>query len=399
MLIAPLASASTFETLHKFTGGVDGLYPAEGFAADSAGILYGITSNGGKTDNIHCGDGCGTIFSVDPTSGKFTSLHKFTETEGITLNSPLISGGGKIFYGAAGYGGPGVTGGGGTIFKFDAAKNAVTVLYTLTGANGALTCPVTGLALAKGGLYGSAFCGGPGNFGGVYRFDLKSGALSVVYAYNGSLGCPRCGQYPNGSLVIGKGGMLYGATNGGSNHNRGAVFRINPVSNKAEALHAFGDSDGGSVSGNFTVGADGMLYGTTSQGATTAASNCGNTGCGAVFKFDPAKLSLTILHRFTGGTDGGLPGGDTALDGTGKFLYGQATYGGAHHKGVLYKVDTTSGQLTVVHAFAGPEGAEESLGRPGLKSVNGKLIGTTGAGGIAADCKGTGCGTVFEATP
>jgi uncharacterized repeat protein (TIGR03803 family) len=161
ILAAPTATATSVETLYRFTGKADGLGPYGGFVADPTGVLYGITGNGGNFDNVHCGDGCGTIFSLDPATGKFASLHKFTEAEGITLNSPLASGGGKVFYGAAAYGGPGVTAGGGTIFKFDAGTRTVTVLYTLKGTNGTLTLPGTSVALAKGGLYGSAVLGGP----------------------------------------------------------------------------------------------------------------------------------------------------------------------------------------------------------------------------------------------
>ena len=398
MFLAPAVRATTIETLHKFTGVADGLYPGHGFAVDPASTLYGVTSNGGNFDNVHCGDGCGTIFSVDPVSGKFATLHKFTEAEGISLNSPLISGGGKIFYGAAGFGGPGVTGGGGTIFKFDASTKAVSVLYTLKGDNGALTCPASGLVLAKGGLYGAAFCGGPGNFGGIYRYDLNTKTLKVVYAYNGSLGCAACGQYPTTNMVIGKDGLIYGTSAGGSTSGRGALFRINPASNKAAALHAFGDNDGGSISGTLTVGPNGILYGTTAQGST-ATSNCGGTGCGALFRFDPVARRLTILHRFTGGADGGIPGGDTALTANGEFLYGETTYGGAHHRGVLYRIATASGKLTVVHAFTGPDGALAALSEPGLAFDRGRLFGTTDAGGYPAPCSHQGCGTVFRLAP
>lgn len=48
--------------------------------------------------------------------------------------------------------------------------------------------------------------------------------------------------------------------------------------------------------------AAGNLYGTTSQGGT---GNC-YQGCGLVFKIDQAGKE-TVLHSFTGGSDGGYP--------------------------------------------------------------------------------------------
>jgi len=56
--------------LYSFTGGSDGATPYAGLVRDSAGNLYGTTSQGGM-DNI------GTVFEVD-TTGKETVLYSFT---------------------------------------------------------------------------------------------------------------------------------------------------------------------------------------------------------------------------------------------------------------------------------------------------------------------------------
>jgi uncharacterized repeat protein (TIGR03803 family) len=398
-LADPTVFASTLVTLHEFTGASDGEAPFGNFAAGKGSILYGTTDYGGNFDKTHCGTGCGTIFSIDAVTGKFVTIHKFTEAEGIAVNAPLASDDTQTFYGAAGFGGP--NNGAGTLFKFDAAKKTVSVLYTMTGSNGGLNAPVTGLVLANGGLYGAAFAGGPGNFGGIYRYDLKAGTLKVVYAYNGSLGCGTCGEYPTTNLVVGKDGMVYGTTFSGGKFDNGALLRINPTTNKAAELHAFSDSDGGTISGPLTVGPDGTLYGTT-VGSNTGTAACGGSTCGAVFRFDPVKLRLTVLHRFTGGADGGLPGGETALNATGQFLYGETGYGGAHHRGTLYRINTTSGGTIVIHAFTGgADGAGEQGGKPALKFSGGRLVGSTsgGAHSNVADCGSNGCGTIFRLSP
>jgi uncharacterized repeat protein (TIGR03803 family) len=397
ILVAPVSIASTLETLHRFTGKADGLEAYGGFASDAGGTLYGVTAGGGNFDSVHCGDGCGTIFSVSPASGTFTSLHKFTEAEGISLNSPLAFGGGKVFYGAAGYGGPGVKGGGGTIFKFDAGSRTVTVLYTLTGNNGALTLPGTSVTLANGGLYGGAVLGGTGDYGGIYRLDLTTKALKVIYAFGGASAKPA-GYNMNVGMVVGKDGQLYGATFSGGAKNAGVLFRIDPKTQKVSPLHAIDDGNGGSVSGVLTVGPDGAIYGTTSQGNTDK-HNCGGSGCGAVFKFDPKALKFMILHSFTGGTDGGTPGGTTALSAGGKVLYGMTGFGGAHKYGALYQLSLADNKISDLYAFNDGLNGGLSEGDPSLTFHGGRLYGTTNTGGTAMDCNNQGCGTVFQLIP
>ena len=398
ILVGPAATASTFETLYRFSGKADGLGAYGGFAANSPSVLYGITSSGGNFDNMHCGDGCGTIFSLDPASGKFASLHKFTEGEGISLNSPLAPGGGNIYYGAAGYGGPGVTAGGGSIFKFDTGSRTVTVLYTLKGDNGTLTLPGTSVTLAKGGLYGSVVLGGPGNFGGIYRLDITTKALKLVYAFGGSANRPA-GYNMNVGMVVGKDGMIYGATLQGGSKNSGMLFRIDPATQKITALRAIDDGNGGIVSGALTVGPDDSLYGTTAQGST-AEHNCGGTGCGAIFKFDTKTLKFTVLHSFTGGADGGYPEGSTAINSNGQVLYGVTGFGGTHNQGALYRISLATDRLTVLRAFTGGAGGGiQENGLPSLTLHGGKLFGVTTTGGNLKDCNNQGCGTIFSFTP
>jgi len=398
ILVAPASGGATLETLHRFSGDADGRAPYGGFVSDSANILYGVTAGGGNFDNIYCGAGCGTIFSVNPSTGKFTSLHKFTYAEGESLNSPLAFGGGKIFYGAAGYGGPGVKGGGGTIFKFDVGTKAVTVLHTLTGDNETLTLPGTSVTLANGGLYGSAVLGGPGNFGGIYRLDLATKAFKVIYPYHNTR-LKQVGYAMNVGMVVGKDGMLYGATLGGGPKNTGVLFRIDPKTQKLTPLHAIDDGNGGIISGILTVGPEGAIFGTTSQGGT-AKHSCDGRGCGAVFKFDPKTLNFTVLHSFTGGVDGGFPEGSIAVNANGSILYGTTAFGGAHKHGALYRINLTNNKLTDLYAFSGGFGGgiDEDT-HPSLALRGGRFYGNTDSGGAPTACNNQGCGTIFRLTP
>jgi uncharacterized repeat protein (TIGR03803 family) len=62
-----------------------------------------------------------------------------------------------------------------------------------------------------------------------------------------------------------------------------------------------GEDGGGAASGPSDFG--GVLYGTTSAGG---GSGCKGQGCGTVYKFTMSG-SETVLHRFTGGSDGMRP--------------------------------------------------------------------------------------------
>ncbi len=93
--------------------------------------------------------------------------------------------------------------------------------------------------------------------------------------------------------------------------------------------------------------------------------------------------TLSVLHEFTGGSDGSGPYSTLVMDHTGN-LYGVATYGGQRG----------CGSYLGVGAGGGEDGA-----RPTSALVfdgGGNLYGTTEYGG---GCGGIGCGTVFQLTP
>lgn len=138
----------------------------------------------------------------------------------------------------------------------------------------------------------------------------------------------------------------------------------------------------------------GNLYGTTWWGGSGTA--CGQSGCGTVFKID-AKGNETVLHNFTGGTDGSFPYTEAlVLDRKGN-LYGTASGGGAHGQGTVFKL-SPSGKLTTLYSFQG----QSDGGQPdsGLLLKLGVLYGETYQGGdlSCSENNGGGCGVVFKIT-
>jgi uncharacterized repeat protein (TIGR03803 family) len=67
----------TESVLYTFQGGSDGAFPQSQVAFDSAGNLYGTTSNGGGGSD--CSYGCGTVFKVSYSAGVWrnTQLYAF----------------------------------------------------------------------------------------------------------------------------------------------------------------------------------------------------------------------------------------------------------------------------------------------------------------------------------
>lgn len=93
-------------------------------------------------------------------------------------------------------------------------------------------------------------------------------------------------------------------------------------------LHNFtGGADGGQPTAGLTFDAAGNLYGTTSLGGVAGA--CEGNGCGVIFKLTRKNSAWTLnpLYVFTGGSDGAWPFGRVLIGPDGS-VYGTAILGG-----------------------------------------------------------------------
>jgi uncharacterized repeat protein (TIGR03803 family) len=144
-------------------------------------------------------------------------------------------------------------------------------------------------------------------------------------------------------------------------------------------IHSFtGGTDGGYPLSGFVIGASGNLFGTASSG--------GKFGAGVVFGLSETG-GEKVLYSFTGGTDGANPNSSLIFDASGN-LYGTTYAGGANGFGTVFEV-TQAGQETVLYSFKG--GADGANPESKLSfDAAGDLYGTTFAGGAYNG------GTVFE---
>ena len=115
---------------------------------------------------------------------------------------------------------------------------------------------------------------------------------------------------------------------------------------------------------------DGNFYGVTAHG--------GSSNKGVLFRMTPDGV-LTVLHNFTGGSDGARPMGGLVQASDGN-LYGTGKYGGKNGMGVLFRA-TLTGDVVPLHDFDYLTGAV-----PGalLQHTNGIVYGTTLDGGVGA---------------
>jgi uncharacterized repeat protein (TIGR03803 family) len=146
---------------------------------------------------------------------------------------------------------------------------------------------------------------------------------------------------------------------------------------------------------NLVADANGNLYGTTQSG--------GANGAGMIFELSPSTSGEwveTVLHNFTGQSDGGFPGAGLVSDDVGN-LYGTGGYGGANGTGVVFELSPqgNSWSYNVLYSFGAYPGSDGFAPNSALVfDKQGNLYGTTYEGGDDSGCF-QGCGTVFELSP
>jgi uncharacterized repeat protein (TIGR03803 family) len=371
--------AQNFTVLHNFTGW-DGASPDGGLSLDTSGNLYGTTASGG-------GHNLGTIFKLKP-NGEVV-LHSFSGyfSDGSGPFAGLIRDAAGNFLGTTSEGGNGRCGlrlqpvGCGTVFKLDTTGHE-SLLYSFRIADG--SSPQAALVRdSSGNLYGTTTRGGVYGTGAVFKLT-PSGTETVLHSFTFS---GADGGFPQSTLLLGFSGNLIGTTFDGGFFNNslcagsgcGVIFKVTPTGSLT-VLHRFtGGTDGALPYAGLIQDGSGNLYGTTVQGGSTSCDS--GYGCGMVFKLDTTNKKIA-LHRFNR-TDGANPYSPLLRDASGN-LYGTTSQGGAHNQGTVFKL-APNGTFTVLHSFSGPDGATPLSGL--IRDAAGTLYGTASTGG--AHGKGT----------
>jgi len=390
-----MAQPPAVSTLHSFRGAPsDGSRPQSGVTAGSGGVLYGTAQRGGSSN-------AGIVYSLTPPSpgGAWTEtvLYNFTGPDGAGPDSDVALDGAGVLYGTTREGGVWDAG---TVFSLapPSAPGAAwteAVLYSFAGGDDG-AYPLRGVTFGVGGvLYGSTNGGGSWGAGTVFSLSPPAapGAAwteALLYTFIG----PAQAVNPSG-LVIGAGGVLYGATYSGAPPylGNGTIFSLAPPTSPdgvwtQTMLCALTSEDDGPRAG-LAIGSGGVLYG-TSYG-----------GDGSVFSVTPPAApgdpwTLAVLYHFAGFADGSGPEAGVAI-GPGGVLYGTTESGGSSNYGTVFSLAPPSapgGSWTFHGLYSFPGGGAGEYPSKGTVTLHeGIIFGTTGRGG------GTNDGTVYSLRP
>lgn len=270
--------------------------------------------------------------------------------------------------------------------------------FSATDGNG----PTSGVIVdSKGNIYGAAYSGGnlkcaePNGCGTVFKIN-SAGKFSVIHQFRAG----SDGKYPDSLLSMDLAGNLYGTTQEGGSAQNGTVYKISSIG-KESIVFAANTTNAWIWPEGITAAANGKFYGTNLIGGD---SSCpfGGDGCGEVYELN-SRWTLTDLHAFTGGTDGGEPNAGVIVDAA-ENIYGTAHFGGEGGCyagvgcGTIFKVDA-HGAFTTLHEFQGSDGGTPGSGNL-LMDKSGNLYGATTTGGSNTACTYIyGCGVVFELAP
>ncbi len=334
--------------------------PSHGLLFDSAGNLYGVSTNEGTVDGQAV---TGYIAEVSPPS-----------TPGGTWTS-------KILY----------------LFPDD---------QTTSSTN--CEAPQSYLTMdSKGNLYGTCINAGANGVGGVYELSPPTqagGQWTQQLLHSWALdGVDGNGPGPEAGLILDAHGNLYGTTENGGTNNLGVAFELSPSSGgewTETILYTFGEGGGPNTPmGALVFDHQGNLYTTTADGGTP--------GAGAVVELSPpanqgSEWTLTQLYGFGGkATTGRNPAIGVLFDAAGN-LWGTTTHGSTYYStgpantdGVLFELMPQAGggwQEVVRHLFGAP-GDVLGAGSPMVIDSKGNLYG----GG--SGCSSTTCTAIFEYSP
>ncbi|MEY4570343.1 MAG: hypothetical protein RLZZ398_1782 [Verrucomicrobiota bacterium] len=383
-----VTTAGVITTLTNFNDTSDapkGFNPNGGLVRAADGNFYGVTYAGGAKRR-------GTVFRMTPT-GTITTLVEFTDTVGPKLGayprSGLIIGGNGRLFGTTDSGGIGIAGGVGTLFSLALDGSGFTTHVNFGYATAGGRYPNSLMLASDGNIYGTTFRGGTGGYGTFFKWSA-AGAFTQMFSFAGTAGLYK-GNNPSGSLAEAPDGLIYGTTRlGGSSANQGSIYTTS-TAGAFTTLYTFNSSAmpfSGFTPNGLIRASDGSFYGPTLDGANAAGAGLLR---GTLYKISAAG-ALTTLYDATNVT--ALRPYSSLVEGPDGNFYGTSQGGtGSTAGGNVFKMTPAGGVSTLV-SFSGL-GSQLSSGSSPVDGalvfgVDGKLYGATNYGGPA------GGGTVYR---
>lgn len=213
-------------------------------------------------------------------------------------------------------------------------------------------------------LYGSSTSGGTQAKGDIFSYNPYTKNYTMLYSMD-----TLSGYYPRGPLCRAANGKLYGMTNNGGIYNKGVFFEFNPVNNQYTKIHDFDITTGQLPNGGvIEAAANNKIYGMTTSG--------GLNSSGVIFSYDYTSNTFAVVYDLT--FSNGFAGFGTLNQAGNGLLYGMAFGGGSLGYGVIFSLNPTTNNYTVLYNFNGADGAAP-MGQ--MVEDGGTLYGCTSQGG------------------
>jgi uncharacterized repeat protein (TIGR03803 family) len=355
VLFSVSADGSNYRVLHHFDGGVSGVgYVAFNISISSNGRIFGSFSQ--YSDN----PGAKRLFKIDTSGANFEAFFDVNQYEQGNANQDiLLIDDETIFLTTSEMG----RNDGGTLNQCDTSGIGSSLYQFGYSANGFR--PLHGLIKASDGkLYGTTSIGGLAGNGIVFSMNADGTNYTKLHEFTDNEG-----YEPSGKLLEASDGKLYGACKYGGAFGVGCLYRMNKNGTAFDTLYSFYTFEGYSPVGGLIEDNTGALYGTTFYGM----------GSGSIFKINKNGTNYTTLKVFSNSPDLAYP--YNGLTRAGNYLYGTCGYGGAENKGGVFRIRTNGTGYQVLHEFATATVGELPVATP-LIASDGKLYGTTAFGGI-----------------
>jgi uncharacterized repeat protein (TIGR03803 family) len=329
-------STGAESVVHAFAGGTDGAFPQAALHG-VGGTLYGTAVSGGGTG---CGGaGCGAVYRVNPANGAEAVIYSFTGAGDGSSPNIALTHVGTILYGNTSFGG--LSGcflgkGCGTIFSIDTSTGTLATLYKFSGLDG--SNPYSALFYRTGLLYGTTYRGGSGTgcvegygCGTIFNYNISNGSLKTMHSFSPG---GSDGASPQGAIVA-VAGTLYATANldgtagCGGPYGCGTMFKMNPNTGALTALHEFtGGQDGYHPTTSLT-NVSGILYGTS--GGSVSING------GTLYSYNTTSGTFSTLYQFPTGMVGGFNPDSTLYPILTNF-YGTTENGGDSGYGMVYEL-------------------------------------------------------------
>jgi len=222
-------------------------------------------------------------------------------------------------------------------------------------------------------------------------------AVSTVFAFSGSV--------PNGGVLLGPDGGLYGTSASSTQVAGGIIYRSTVDGSSVTTQHQMSIDEGYAPKAGLLEASNGLLYGTTRLGSRTVAFSTGSIyqvafdGTGYTTLHTFAVYSTTNVNNNPINADGAYPAAPL-IEGSDGYLYGTTQAGGENGTGVVFRMSLDGTSFSVLHQFgpvtsAATDSLIKNIGGASpvgslVQASDGYLYGAASIGGI------NGHGTIYR---